>query len=113
MLDTAGYLVEGTMSNTFLVAKGELFTPALSRCGVEGVMRNVILQGLCKSLSLNVQVKDLALSDMYNADEVFICNSMIGILPVVAVGCHHKSVGNITKSLQCALTTEIENVIND
>ena len=46
MLDSAGRLIEGTMSNVFLVREGVLYTPRLHRCGVAGVMREVILTAI-------------------------------------------------------------------
>lgn len=106
MLDAAGRLVEGTMSNVFLVIEGRLLTPALHRCGVAGVIRQLILERLASREALVTEVKDLKLADLYRAEEVFICNSIIGIVPVRAIGCHHKSAFTISLRLQRQLQLE-------
>ena len=102
MLDADGRLVEGAMSNLFLVIAGQLYTPALHRCGVAGIVRGVIMDTLDKSCI----ERDCVLSDLYRAEEVFICNSLIGIVPVAAMGCHQKTIGPITRRLQQALLQE-------
>ena len=55
MLDRYGQVVEGTMSNLFLVRGGILLTPDLSACGVAGVMRSVILD---RALDLGIPAPD-------------------------------------------------------
>lgn len=99
MLDTGGRLIEGTMSNVFLVSGGSVVTPRLHRCGVAGVMREIIMH----QLSVSVREIDLTLADLYAADEIFLSNSLIGIWPVRKVECIHKSVGNVTMTLQRVL----------
>lgn len=103
LLDTAGRLVEGTRSNLFLVVAGKLLTPSLHRCGVEGVIRNIIVDHLAPELGLDCNIADLTVADIYQADEMFLCNSLIGIWPVAAVGCHRKAVGPVTKTIDQAL----------
>lgn len=112
MLDMEGRLVEGTMSNIFLVKDGRLCTPALHRCGVEGVVREVILGKLSSQLSLPCQTSELAIQDIYSAEELFLCNSLIGIWPIIAVGCHQKKLGSVTLKIQAALAN-IQSAIND
>ncbi|MCX4189257.1 aminodeoxychorismate lyase [Methylophaga sp. OBS3] len=84
MLNTAGELIEGTMSNILLVQKGQLFTPDLSECGIRGTMRQNIIN---VALSHGISVKEckLSLDDLLHADEVFLCNSVIGIWPVTKI----------------------------
>ena len=103
MLDADGRLVEGTMSNIFMVKDNTLLTPNLHRCGVDGVMRQVVIHQLAPELKLNANTADLTIEDIYQAAEVFICNSLMGVVPVVAIGCHTKNIGTITRSLQQAL----------
>ena len=54
-------------------------TPDLSQSGVSGVMRALILQ------IQSVEVKQLTLSEVLSADEVFVCNSVFGIYPVTRI----------------------------
>jgi len=102
MLDTAGRLIEGTMSNLFLVRGGRVSTPRLHRCGVAGVMREVILRQLSAQW-VAVEETDLTLDDLYAADEVFVSNSVIGIWPVRKIECIEKPIGSTTIAFQAAL----------
>lgn len=81
MLDSEDWLVEGTMSNVFLVSNSQIFTPELSSCGVEGVMRRAVLRA-AKALGLDAEIKSLSLQDARSADALFMTNSVIGIWPV-------------------------------
>jgi 4-amino-4-deoxychorismate lyase len=102
MLDYAGSLVEGTMSNLFLVRGGRLMTPRLSECGVAGVMRSVILDCAARQ-GIPGDIVRLTLDDARDADEVFVSNSVIGIWPVAAIeGIGQYRVGGITRSLLAA-----------
>lgn len=81
MLDMDGTVVEGTMSNLFIVCGGELITPPLDRCGVSGAMRACVLQ-LAANLAIPVREARLLPDDVLAADEAFICNSLAGIWPL-------------------------------
>jgi 4-amino-4-deoxychorismate lyase len=83
--DAEGRLVEGTMSNVFLAFGGKLVTPDLSRCGVVGAQRERI-RALARDQSIPCEVRDVGFEELPRADEVFLCNSLIGIWPVVAMG---------------------------
>jgi 4-amino-4-deoxychorismate lyase len=102
LLDSDGYLIEGTMSNIFLVRDGELRTPDLTRCGVAGIMRTRVLE-LAESLSINTSVLPVELEHLREADEVFICNSLIGIWPVIAIDTGVYEKGAVTARLQSLL----------
>lgn len=81
MLDTEGNLVEGTMSNLFLVHGDRLSTPDLGNCGVSGIMRAVVMEQ-ANRLGLSLSEENLTLRDLASADGVFLSNSLIGIWPV-------------------------------
>lgn len=100
MLDGDGRIVEGTMSNVFAVHNKQLLTPSLHRCGVTGIIRQFIIRRLAPELRLKTRVTDLRIDNLLQADELFICNSVMGIWPVHAIGCHHKPVGPVTRQLQ-------------
>ncbi len=105
MLDTGGAVIEGTMSNLFLVRDNTLWTPALTDCGVAGIMRSVIID-LAGDLNMAVRIQGLSLDDVRIADEVFICNSLIGIWPVRTIDeVRDFAVGPVTKELIVALET--------
>lgn len=106
MLDVDGRLIEGTMSNVFLVRAGRLLTPAVTRCGVAGVTRERILE-LAAAAGLAAEVRDIAPEELEQADEVLLCNSLIGIWPVTRVESLDYPVGDITRQLQLRLA-EVE-----
>ena len=80
-LDADGRLICGTMSNVFIVTDQRIVTPALDRCGVEGVMRRLVLEALPQA-GFDVDVRDLDVTALDDAEEVFLSNSQFGILPV-------------------------------
>jgi 4-amino-4-deoxychorismate lyase len=105
MLAPDGRLVEGTMSNVFLVHDGVLKTPELSQCGIAGVMRSVVLD-CAKVLGLGPRIETLTLEDVGSAQEMFVCNSLIGIWPLVAIDdVYTFEVGPVTRRLQTTLET--------
>lgn len=81
MFDDLSRLIEGTRTNVFLVAGRELLTPRLDQCGIAGVMRALIID-LARSLSLHVTESRVERSLLFSANELFVCNSLIGIWPV-------------------------------
>ena len=100
MLTTQGLVVDGTMSNIFVVKDDALFTPDLSLCGVAGVMRQTIIK-LAKDSGLSVYEKQLSKSELEMADELFLTNSLFGIWPIRIIAKNRFThVGRVTKLLQ-------------
>lgn len=77
LLNEHDELVEATAANIFWYRDGQWYTPDLTRAGVAGVMRAYLLQTLA-----NVQQVSVPFEELAQAEEVFICNAMIGIWPV-------------------------------
>lgn len=98
MLDTEGHVVEGTMTNLFLVTDGMLTTPAIARCGVAGVMRAYIMER-ARQQRMKVPERMLSLATVEQADEIFVCNSLIGIWPVRHIGAFTCRIGPVTRQL--------------
>ena len=105
MLDAGGNLVEGTMSNLFMVKDDLLMTPGLQLCGVAGIMRSRLLE-LAARHSMEARVQAIALDELLQADEVFVCNSLIGIWPVHGIDEQVFKKGAVTMRLQSLLTDE-------
>lgn len=99
MCDTSGRIVEAVYSNIFLVKNGVLLTPDLSRCGVEGVMRQALLE-VAGQADMPARALELRMADLQKADEVFVCNSVYGIWPVRGVEQLNWPVGPVTRKLQ-------------
>ena len=98
MLNTAGQVVEGTMSNVFLLVRDQLFTPKLNLCGVQGVMRDFICQ-YAEALSIPCQQTEISLAELKAADAIFVCNSVIGIWPVIYFARRDYSVDSTVRDL--------------
>lgn len=81
MADHGGLLVEGTRSNVFVSLGGQWLTPALSRCGIRGILR----QRLLEAFSGRLQETDLALEQLPHVDELFVANSVFGVVPLTGV----------------------------
>jgi 4-amino-4-deoxychorismate lyase len=91
----------GTRSNLFWVKAGVLHTSALDQCGVAGMMRNKILQ--MEETPAKRATKDW--ETLLNAEEVFVCNSLIGIWPVRQLEQRQwPEAGPVTRKLQQRLS---------
>jgi len=85
LLNTKGEICEGTRTNIFVVTEdGILKTPAIE-CGcLPGITRKAVIE-LAKSIELRVEEKKLKTEDLKRAKEVFLTNSLIGVMPVVKI----------------------------
>ncbi len=102
MMDSRDRIIEGTMSNIFLVRDGCLLTPDLSECGVSGVVRGFILES-CIELSIPCRVAELIYQDLQEADELFLTNSIIGIWPIIDLMGARYALGPVTQRLAVEL----------
>ncbi len=84
LLDEAGDVIEGTRCNVFIVEDGTLVTPGLSRCGVAGVTRDLIIEA-ADHHGLPCRIAPVSLQRLEAAAEVFLVNSLIGVWPVAAL----------------------------
>lgn len=102
LLDTAGNVIGGTRSNLFLVSNGTLMTPDLSRCGVAGVQRDRVMAWAAQK-SMPLQVRHIGVDEVFRADELFVVNSVIGLLSISELEQHSFSgctvAGKIRKTL--------------
>jgi 4-amino-4-deoxychorismate lyase len=87
LLGHSGELVGGTMSNVFAVHGRSISTPRIVDSGVEGIMRAVVLYESAQ-LDFAPQERLLTPADLLTADEVFITNARLGVVPARRVGEH-------------------------
>lgn len=92
----------GTMSNIFHVREDRLTTPALTRCGISGVMRRVVMEQATR-VGIDCREAAVARDDLSEASELFVTNSRIGIWPVVCLEAARYDVGPLTRRLMAAL----------
>lgn len=81
VLDEAGHIIETTAANLFFRQGNCWYTPELTGCGIEGVMRNYVMN-LLKERSQPVQTITCNLAALDGASDLFICNSLMHIIPV-------------------------------
>lgn len=77
-------IIEATSSNLFFVKSEQLFTPKIDTCGVQGTIRQEILQ-LAKSMTIHLEQDHYILADLSDASEVFLTNSIFGVVPVASI----------------------------
>ncbi|MAG62086.1 branched chain amino acid aminotransferase [Candidatus Woesearchaeota archaeon] len=102
VLDTAGYVSEGSGENLFFVKDGALLTPALGDSILPGITRGYVID-LCKELGLEVRETRIVREMMYSCDEMFMTGTAAEITPVRSVDRHtlgDGKPGEITKQLQ-------------
>lgn len=78
LCDDLGAVIGGVMSNLLIMKDGELFTPDLAECGVAGVARKRLLRAAPR-LGIPTHIGRLLPDAILAADEVMICNSVIGV----------------------------------
>lgn len=106
MADDVGNVVEGTMSNLFAVKNNILMTPVLNRAGVSGVMRHLVLD-MARQQQLAISECDIRIADLFEMDELFLTNSVIGIWPVIQLDKKQFQAGRITQLLKQTLLSEM------
>jgi 4-amino-4-deoxychorismate lyase len=85
LLDMSGHVVCGVMSNLFLWHGGELLTPRLDQCGVAGVTRARLLRSAAAA-GMAAREAELGRDEVLAAEEVMLCNSVMGIRRVACLG---------------------------
>jgi len=109
MVDDQGNVAEAVSRNLFIVKNDSLLTPDLSRGGIAGVARAVIMEELANTVGVKCKASVISLSEVMAADEVFLCNSITGVWPVVAIDNTPFTIGPLTQQIQQAWTQLLQN----
>jgi branched-chain amino acid aminotransferase len=83
-LDEHGHVAEGTVANLFIVRGGAIITPGPETDILEGITRDSLLR-IGKDLNIPAQERAIDRSELYIADEMFMCGSSARITPVLSV----------------------------
>jgi branched-chain amino acid aminotransferase len=98
------FLTEGIISNVFIVYKDSILTPDL-KCGIlPGITRGVVIE-LALNMGFKVEEKKIKEQNLFQAEEIFITNSLLEVMPVVRVNdipIGDGKPGKITKEIQRA-----------
>ena len=90
LLDTNGYVMEGSGENLFIVRNGVIYTPDLTSA-LDGITRQTVM-ALCKELGIPVVEKRITRDEVYIADEAFFTGSAAEVTPIREVD--RRPIGN-------------------
>lgn len=105
MCDIRGNVIEGTMSNVFMLEGKDLITPQLLSCGVAGIMRRQVIRQAC-GLGLNVIERDITPEALLSSDGCFLTNSIIGLWPIRELAEREWAVSSCLKNLAAAIEVQ-------
>ncbi len=83
MLDLAGFVSETNATNVFLVKRGVVLTPHADSC-LPGITRGTVIE-LCRENEIELVERNLSISEVYTADEMFTTGTMGELSPVLEV----------------------------
>lgn len=101
-LDSNGNVTEGTVANLFIIRNGNLITPTVNSDILEGITRDSIIR-IARDMKLNVIERTVNRSELYIADEAFICGSSARITPILSIDKRilgNGKIGSITLKLK-------------
>ncbi len=101
LLTPEGTVADGSGENLFVVKNGEIYTPDLSTGILPGITRESIMR-IAGELGYKVHQKILIRSDLYLADEVFMCGTAAEVTPLRSIDDHEIGVGPVTQAIQKA-----------
>jgi branched-chain amino acid aminotransferase group I len=112
MLNERGFLCEGCTSNIFLASKGMLITPNLDTGCLPGVTRQTVIE-LAPELGIKVMEREVRLEELLQADEAFLTNSLIELMPLTKVNGKLIGRGNRGKLTERLMSAYKEMVAQD
>lgn len=104
-LDERGHVCESSAANIFMVREGRLMTPDNASSLLEGITRRSVIE-VAEKLGIPVEARSTDRSELYVADEIFLCGSTARLTPVLSVD--RRPVGNgeagpVTAQLRSAM----------
>ena len=101
MLTPEGTVADGPGETIFVVRDGAIYTPDLSTGILHGITRDSVI-AIARERGYTVTEKTLIRSDLYLADEVFMCGTAAEVTPLRSVDDHELGVGEVTLAVQKA-----------
>ena len=90
-IDDKKNIIEGTMTNIFFVKGKTLFTPRLLDYGINGIMREVVIENYDKFFD-KIKITKIKKTSLNEFDQMFITNSLLKIVPVRKIGKYKFSI---------------------
>ena len=108
LLDSEGFVAEGSGENFFMVKDNKLITPDLDAC-LDGITRRTIIS-LAKELEVDFEERKIQLEEVLESDEAFFTGTAVEVMPINAID--KKSIadgvrGPITEKLQKAYLDQV------
>lgn len=100
-LNEFGKVAEGPGSCFFIVKDGKLVTPSLTDAVLESITRDTIMK-IAESMGIEVVERTIDRTELYTADEAFLCGSAMELTPVISIDRYELGEGEITKKLHKA-----------
>jgi branched-chain amino acid aminotransferase len=91
VLNQNGHVAEFSAANAFIVRKGVAITPPVNANVLEGIVRRSLIEMLREDLQVDVLERDIDRTEVYMADEIFMCGTGAQISPVTRI--EHRPVG--------------------
>ena len=101
LLTPEGTVADGSGENIFVVRDGVLYTPGLETGILPGITRDTVKQ-IAEDLGYRVVETSLIRSDLYLADEVFMCGTAAEVTPLRSIDDHEIGVGEVTMAIQAS-----------
>lgn len=101
MLNQNGFVCECTTDNIFIVKQGVIYTPPIYLDALNNITRNIVIK-LAIELGIPIEEKELTLTNIYSADEVFLTGTAAEIIGVTEVDKRiiaDGKIGSVTKKL--------------
>jgi len=99
LLNSDGHVVSGASCNVFIMESGRLSTPPVTRSGVAGVMRGIVLREAPRQ-AIAICERSFTLDEALAADAMFITNARIGVVPVKRVREHEFAMSDVVTRLR-------------
>jgi branched-chain amino acid aminotransferase len=99
LLTAEGYVADGSGENIFVVRDGTITTPSLSTSILPGITRDTVIQ-IAQDLGHRVVEGPVIRSDLYLADEVFMCGTAAEVTPLRSIDDYELGVGPVTLEIQ-------------
>ncbi len=100
-LNEFGKVAEGPGSCFFMIRDKKIITPSFTDAVLESITRDTVIK-LAMSMGYEVQERTIDRTELYTADEAFLCGSAMELTPVITIDKYELGEGEITKTLHKA-----------
>jgi branched-chain amino acid aminotransferase len=104
LINPKGFVFEASRSNVFYFKKGTLHTPSLALGCLNGLTRQLVID-CSRAMRIPVKQSKPQLNDILDSDEVFLTNSLIGVMPITRIDVkriHSGRIGDATYQIRSA-----------